>query len=118
MANRRATSRTPVASRVGCLQPKNSPALTAFRELIVLPLDEVRVITRTVNALTPRERQVLEALVRGNTTREIASTYGLGRQTVKNYVTVIYEKCGVSDRSQLLRLAQSSVASPLSAGEA
>lgn len=63
--------------------------------------------TRTLNVLTPRERQILEALVKGNTTREIAGTYGLGRQTVKNYVTVIYEKLGVRGRGQLLAYAQS-----------
>ena len=63
--------------------------------------------TRTVNVLTPRERQILEALVQGNTTREIAGTYGLGRQTVKNYVTVIYEKLGVHGRGQLLQFAAS-----------
>jgi len=66
----------------------------------------VHVTTRSLNILTPRERQVLESLVQGNTTREIADTYGLGRQTVKNYVTIIYEKLGVRGRGQLLQLAQ------------
>jgi two-component system, NarL family, response regulator YdfI len=60
-----------------------------------------------VNVLTPRERQILQALVRGSTTREIADTCGIGRQTVKNYVTVIYEKLGVSGRAQLLQFAGS-----------
>ena len=58
--------------------------------------------TRLLNALTPRERQVLAALIEGHTTREIAESYGIGRQTVKNYVTVIYEKLGVEGRRQLL----------------
>ena len=62
--------------------------------------------TRTLNVLTPRERQILEALVQGNTTREIAARCGIGRQTVKNYVTVIYEKLGVRGRGQLLANAQ------------
>ena len=61
--------------------------------------------TRSVNVLTPRERQILEALVQGNTTREIADSCGIGRQTVKNYVTVIYEKLGVCGRTELQRLA-------------
>jgi DNA-binding NarL/FixJ family response regulator len=75
--------------------------LTAFHELVVIPPDEVRVTTRSLNILTPRERQILESLVQGSTTREIANSYGLGRQTVKNYATVIYEKLGVCGRSQL-----------------
>ena len=88
--------------------------MTAFLELVVLPLDEVRVTTRSLNILTPRERQVLESLVRGNTTREIADSYGLGRQTVKNYVTVIYDKLGVRGRGQLLQFAcTTSTSSPI-----
>jgi DNA-binding CsgD family transcriptional regulator len=52
--------------------------------------------------LTPREAQVLERLMQGQTTRQIAEGYGIGHQTVKNYVTVIYEKLGVRGRAQLL----------------
>ena len=56
--------------------------------------------------LTAREAQVLEQLLSGRTTREIAVSYGLTKQTVKNYVTVIYEKVGVADRADLRRRAQ------------
>jgi DNA-binding CsgD family transcriptional regulator len=55
----------------------------------------------THTALTPRERQILERLLIGESTREIADAYGLSQQTVKNYVTVIYEKLGVSSRDEL-----------------
>ena len=65
----------------------------------------MRVATRSVNILTPRERQILEALVQGNTTREIADRCGIGRQTVKNYVTVIYKKLDVCRRTELQGLA-------------
>jgi DNA-binding CsgD family transcriptional regulator len=56
------------------------------------------------SALTPRETQVLQRLIEGDTTREIAASYGIGHQTVKNYVTVIYEKLGVNRRAQLLQM--------------
>lgn len=82
--------------------------MTAFPELVVYLIDEVRVATRSVNVLTPRERQILEALIQGNTTREVANRCGIGRQTVKNYVTVIYEKLGVRGRRQLLASATTS----------
>jgi DNA-binding NarL/FixJ family response regulator len=58
------------------------------------------VTTRNLFRLTPREEQVLLALIRGDTTRRIAEAHGIGRQTVKNYVTTIYEKLGVSCRAQ------------------
>ena len=54
--------------------------------------------SRHVFTLTPREQQILTALRRGDTTRQIAAAHGLGRQTVKNYLTTIYEKLGVTGR--------------------
>lgn len=56
---------------------------------------------RPYSLLTPREQQILERLLVGHTTRSIAESYGIGRQTVKNYATVIYEKLGVSGRAEL-----------------
>lgn len=59
--------------------------------------------TRNHSVLTPRERQILDRLLLGETTRSIADSYGLSRQTVKNYVTIIYEKLGVGSRADLVR---------------
>jgi DNA-binding CsgD family transcriptional regulator len=61
------------------------------------------VATRHVFTLTPREQQIVTALRRGDTTRQIADAHGLGRQTVKNYLTTIYEKLGVTGRLELLQ---------------
>jgi DNA-binding NarL/FixJ family response regulator len=58
--------------------------------------------TRNLFRLTPRETQVLHAVLRGETTRRIAEASGIGRQTVKNYLTTIYEKLGVSCRAQAI----------------
>ena len=71
---------------------------------------------RNLFALTPRERQIYEALLRGATTREGAEAHGLGRQTVKNYVTVIYEKLGIESRSQLRQSGAPNGATPVVAG--
>ena len=51
--------------------------------------------------LTPRERQIFDAVVRLETTRQIASARGLRYQTVKNYLTTIYDKLGVANRIEL-----------------
>ena len=50
--------------------------------------------------LTPREREVLELVVRGQTNREIAHGLGMGLGTVKAHVEHIIAKLGVSDRTQ------------------
>ena len=51
--------------------------------------------------LTPRERQVVQLLVDGCSNEDIASRLGLRPQTVKNQLTRIYSKAGVSSRVQL-----------------
>jgi len=51
--------------------------------------------------LTPREREIFEAVLHGDTTRQIAASRGLRYQTVKNYLTTIYDKLGVASRIEL-----------------
>jgi DNA-binding NarL/FixJ family response regulator len=63
------------------------------------------VVARHVFTLTPREQQIVTALMRGDTARQIADAHGLGRQTVKNYLTTIYEKLGVTGRMELRQSA-------------
>jgi DNA-binding NarL/FixJ family response regulator len=53
-----------------------------------------------VEALTPRELEVLELLVRGKTNREIASELFSSEGTVKLQVRHIIRKLGTSDRTQ------------------
>lgn len=50
--------------------------------------------------LTPREKDVLRLLVRGDTNPEIASALLVSRSTVKLHVQHILAKLGVSDRTQ------------------
>lgn len=54
--------------------------------------------------MTEKELQVLRLLSIGYNNDEIAAEALLGRQTVKNYVHSIYEKMGVRDRMQAMRL--------------
>lgn len=49
---------------------------------------------------TDRERDVVKLLVRGASNKEIASALFVSEGTVKNHVTNIFEKLGVSDRTQ------------------
>jgi len=58
--------------------------------------------------LSTRERQVVQNLAAGMTNREIAESLGLSRHTVKNYLFRIFDKLGVSSRTELLYLTMSS----------
>jgi DNA-binding NarL/FixJ family response regulator len=50
--------------------------------------------------LTERELQILQLLAQGYSNPEIAQRLHLARGTVRNYVSVVLQKLGVSDRTQ------------------
>lgn len=57
------------------------------------------------NALSPRERQVLELVASGATNREIASTLGLGGETVKTLLARTFAKLGARKRAEAVSAA-------------
>jgi len=50
--------------------------------------------------LSPREREVLQAVARGRSNKEIARELGVAENTIKNHVKLILDKLGVQDRTQ------------------
>lgn len=50
--------------------------------------------------LTPREIEILHALAKGHTNKQIGKALGISENTVKNHVNSIIEKLEVSDRTQ------------------
>ncbi len=59
-----------------------------------------------LEALTPREFEVLRLLLRGETVRSIGERLGLSEKTVANHQTAIREKLGARNTVQLSRLAE------------
>ncbi len=55
--------------------------------------------------LTPRERKILQAIVGGNSNKEIAYKLNVSENTVKTHVKNVFEKLGVSDRTSAATLA-------------
>ncbi|MDZ7708233.1 MAG: response regulator transcription factor [Trueperaceae bacterium] len=58
------------------------------------------------DALTPRERQVLDGIADGLSNREIAGRLGVREKTVKTHAGSIYTKLGVDRRTQAALLAR------------
>ena len=56
------------------------------------------------DALTKRERNVMDLLLRNMSNGQIADTLNLKQRAVNNYISSIYEKTGIDDRSELIRL--------------
>ena len=58
------------------------------------PLDQTRMLSH-------RQRRVAELVAGGLKNHEIASQLGIGAHVVRNYLSAIYDKVGVSNRVEL-----------------
>jgi two-component system nitrate/nitrite response regulator NarL len=55
--------------------------------------------------LTDRQMEIVTAIVAGSTNRQIADKLGISEDTVKQHLTSIFDKCGVSSRVELAMFA-------------
>jgi DNA-binding NarL/FixJ family response regulator len=75
--------------------------VTALHEL----MQKAEVQPRKTYGLTPREMEVVGAIVEGCTNRDIARSFGLSEETVKRHLSNIFDKTGVSTRLELALFA-------------
>jgi DNA-binding NarL/FixJ family response regulator len=57
-----------------------------------------------VDRLSAQERRILELLAEGRANKEIATTLGLGEGTVRNYLSGIFTKLEVTNRTEAVVL--------------
>ncbi|HZJ55880.1 MAG TPA: LuxR C-terminal-related transcriptional regulator [Myxococcaceae bacterium] len=85
-------------------------SVAAVRNVLVRIFDKTGVRTRaqlvggplTTSGLTRREREIVEKLRAGLTNREIGRDLGISANTVRNTLSRLFEKVGVSTRSELM----------------
>ncbi|HEX5405421.1 MAG TPA: response regulator transcription factor [Pseudonocardiaceae bacterium] len=98
-------------------QVRGQDLVTAVREVaagrsLLDPVTTARVLDRMrrgtepdqLDALTERERRVLELIGEGLSNREIAQRMFLAEKTVKNYVTSVLSKLGMQRRTQAVAM--------------
>jgi RNA polymerase sigma factor (sigma-70 family) len=86
-----------VAAGQAVLAPEaTARMITAFRP--AMPTAEDQVLSRAIQSLSPREREVCELIAEGLANDEIAKRLTISRYTVKVHVSNILGKLGVPDR--------------------
>jgi DNA-binding NarL/FixJ family response regulator len=70
----------------------------------LLSHDKSAIVEEGLLELKPIERRLLIMLSHGYTNKELAYHMNLAEQTVKNYLSVIYEKMGVHTRTQAVKI--------------
>jgi two-component system response regulator DevR len=91
------TDLVAVVRRVAAGQSMLDPAVTAH------VLDRIRngpPEDPHLRELTPQEKRILELVVEGLTNREVAEQMNLSEKTVKNYVSSMLAKLGLTSRTQ------------------
>lgn len=73
--------------------------------MTLVPFRGSRIVTpaRTPE-LTPREKAIARAILAAQPNKAIAEEMGISEQSVKNRLTKLYRKFGVTSRLQLMRL--------------
>jgi DNA-binding NarL/FixJ family response regulator len=80
------------------------PATTA-RLLARVRIVEEKAEAEVFRALSERELEVLAEVARGKTNAEIGRTLNLSEKTVRNYLSSVLEKLGLSNRIELATFA-------------
>jgi len=93
-------------------KPHNPEKLTAAIEGAVAEWRErsgssesIREARQKLRVLTPRESEIVDAIVAGRTTRQIAEVLGVSQRTVDAHRAAILNKLEISNTAELIRLA-------------
>jgi two-component system CheB/CheR fusion protein len=110
------TSLAVRAMKAGALDFLEKPFLTEeFESVISNAFEKLQDANRTIafatdatariGRLTPRQREILQRVLAGEPSKNIATDLGLSRRTVENHRAAIMKKCGVQSIPALARLA-------------
>ncbi len=99
-------SELPIAIRTtNSGQTYLSPAIASIVLDDYLAVRNKAAESNLLNALTSRERQLLQLIAEGRTNRETAQIMDIGERTVEKHRANLMEKLGVNDVATLVRLA-------------
>jgi DNA-binding NarL/FixJ family response regulator len=71
----------------------------------LMQIDDVAAAHSELEALTPKEREVMNLIARGYRYREVASELNISVKTLETHMKHIFDKLGVASRHEVTRLA-------------
>lgn len=96
----------PVSDVVQALREVSAGGVYVPPEYVKVLVDMHQVgVERVVHPLSARERQVLQLVAEGQTTKEIAYTLGISFKTAESHRTRIMAKLGIHETAGLVRYA-------------
>jgi pimeloyl-ACP methyl ester carboxylesterase/DNA-binding CsgD family transcriptional regulator len=99
----------PLESRSDVLLDTEPPwpqLVEALEAFLATSPDDGQVTPLPLDDLTPREREVLDIVAHGLDNYAIAARLSISEKTVRNHVSIIFSKLGVSSRAQAVALAR------------
>lgn len=84
---------------------ESEPAWREFQSLVLEFTGAGAPDKAALQGLTPREREILALLAQGLSNAEVAARLGISEKTVRNQLTGLFGKLGVSSRTQAVALA-------------
>ncbi len=88
------------------LHDGGSPMTNSIARKVLKAFGEMRRGTTESAGLSPREEEILQALVRGRLYKEIADQLHVSYHTVRAHIRTIYKKLQVTSRADAVRLAR------------
>jgi len=83
----------------------SQPVMDALAGKVRVFNPQKSVVPQWFYLLTEKEKSILLLISKGLSNDEIANQLNLGKNTVRNYVSLIYDKIGVKDRLHAMRVA-------------
>jgi FixJ family two-component response regulator len=78
----------------------------ALHEVTFGPKSKLYMVRARVGTLTPREREVFELVIRGDTNKQIARALGCSERTIKAHRQKVMEKMQVHTLAELVSVAE------------
>ena len=103
----------PLTQLITLLPLVNTKTVILSRELISILLESApnrssgykknKSSGSSQSVFSDHEKKLLDLIIQGFSNREIAESMHLAEQTVKNYISIVYAKLGVHNRSQVIQ---------------